>query len=87
MFVGDANVGKTSLLQNLTSRRGFMTYYSEIQTSYNQIPLATVGVDLGDYKYSPNPSKPEVTFMTWDFAGQVWLKYLLLLFLLTLSLM
>ena len=30
----------------------------------------TVGVELGDWEYGPG-NKPKVTFMTWDFGGQV----------------
>lgn len=71
MFVGDANIGKSSLLLTLTSKGGKMTHFSEVQMLLNNIPLATVGVDLGEYEYSPRPNKPTVTFMTWDFAGQV----------------
>ena len=35
----------------------------------NKQPLSTVGVDLGDWEYTPI-RKPKVTFMTWDFGGQ-----------------
>ena len=69
MIVGAANKGKTSLLMNLT-KKGKMTRFKEVEVGYNNRPLATVGVDLGDWEYAPN-KKPKVTFMTWDFGGQV----------------
>ena len=69
MVVGAANKGKTSLLMNLT-KKGKMTRFKEVEVGYNNRPLATVGVDLGDWEYAPS-KKPKVTFMTWDFGGQV----------------
>ena len=69
MVVGAANKGKTSLLMNLT-KKGKMTRFKEVEVGYNNRPLATVGVDLGDWEYATN-KKPKVTFMTWDFGGQV----------------
>ena len=68
MVVGEANKGKTSLLLNLT-RRGKVNHYKEVQMSHNNVPLATVGVDLGDWEYAPR-NKNKITFMTWDFGGQ-----------------
>ena len=68
MVVGEANKGKTSLIYNLT-KRGKMTRFKEVAMGYNNQPLATVGVDLGDWEYAPR-GKPKVTFMTWDFGGQ-----------------
>lgn len=47
-----------------------MNRFKDVEMSYNNLPLATVGVDLGDWEYSPNNRKPKVTFMTWDFGGQ-----------------
>lgn len=70
MLVGEANKGKTSLLLSL-AKRGKMTHYSKVGIGKNSKPLSTVGVDLGEYKYSPHASRPIVTFMTWDFGGQV----------------
>lgn len=71
MLVGDANKGKTSLLLNLT-KRGKMTHFSNVDVGFNDIPLSTVGVELGEYQYSPHTTtKPTITFMTWDFGGQV----------------
>ena len=68
MLVGDANKGKTSLLQNLTKKRGKMIHH----TARDIVPLSTVGVDLGEFTFSPPQSnKPPITFMTWDFGGQV----------------
>lgn len=64
MLVGEANKGKTSLLLSLAN-------YSKVGIGKNSKPLSTVGVDLGEYKYSPHASRPIVTFMTWDFGGQV----------------
>ena len=68
MVVGEGNKGKTSLLLNLT-RRGRIIRFKEIEMSYNNVPLATVGVDLGDWEYAPR-NKNKITFMTWDFGGQ-----------------
>lgn len=73
MLVGDANKGKTSLLLSLT-KKGQMTHYNQVIKGTNEAPLSTVGVELGEFKYSPapsDPSRPIVTFMTWDFGGQV----------------
>lgn len=74
MFVGESNKGKTSLLMALT-RRGKVNHYQDIKLSLNRKPLSTVGVDLGDWEYAKQtgillPGK-KVTFMTWDFGGQV----------------
>ena len=66
MFIGNSNVGKTSLLLNLT-RKGKTTRFKEIEKGLNKQPLSTVGVDLGDWEYG---KRPKVTFMTWDFGGQ-----------------
>lgn len=68
MVVGEGNKGKTSLLLNLT-KKGRIVRFKEIEMSYNHVPLATVGVDLGDWEYAPR-GKNKVTFMTWDFGGQ-----------------
>ena len=68
MLVGNCNKGKTSLLLHLT-RKGKMTHFKEVEFGMNKQPLSTVGVDLGDWEYTPS-RKPKVTFMTWDFGGQ-----------------
>ena len=68
MLVGNCNKGKTSLLLNLT-RKGKITRFKEVEMGLNKQPLSTVGVDLGDWEYTPT-RKPKVTFMTWDFGGQ-----------------
>lgn len=68
MVVGEGNKGKTSLLINLT-KKGVINRFKEVEMGYNNLPLATVGVDLGDWDYAPK-GKPKITFMTWDFAGQ-----------------
>ncbi len=73
MLVGDANKGKTSLLLNLTKNKGKMIHYTSVEMGVKN-PLSTVGVDLGEFTYSPNTSKPAITFMTWDFGGQVSVK-------------
>lgn len=67
MFVGNSNVGKTSLLMNLT-RKGKITRFKEVERGLNKQLLSTVGVDLGDWECSTR--KPKITFMTWDFGGQ-----------------
>lgn len=70
MVVGEDNKGKTSLLLSLT-KAGNMERYKEVAMNHsNQTPLATNGVDLGDWVYAPK-GKEKVTFMTWDFGGQV----------------
>ena len=68
MIVGEGNKGKTSLLLSLT-KKGHINRFKEVEMGYNNLPLATVGVELGDWEYSPK-GKPKVTFMTWDFGGQ-----------------
>lgn len=73
MLVGQANKGKTSLLLNLT-KKGRMVHYSKVEIGTNVKPLSTVGVELGEYTYSPAANKPIITFMTWDFGGQVRLR-------------
>ena len=69
MVVGEANKGKTSLLLSLT-KQGNMTRFKEVALDRHQQPLATNGVELGDWEYAPR-GKEKVTFMTWDFGGQV----------------
>lgn len=69
MFIGNSNVGKTSLLLNLT-RKGKVTRFKEVEKGLNKQPLSTVGVDLGDWEYSTTSRRPKITFMTWDFGGQ-----------------
>ena len=69
MVVGEGDKGKTTLLLNLT-RKGKVLRFKEVEMGLSNRPLATVGVDLGDWEYAPG-KKPKVTFMTWDFGGQV----------------
>ena len=69
MVVGEANKGKTSLLLSLT-RRGKMTPFKKVALGRHREPLATDGVELGDWEYAP-ARREKVTFMTWDFGGQV----------------
>ena len=70
MFVGSANAGKTTLLLQLT-KKGSMVHQRIVQKGVDGKPLSTVGVELGEWEYSPKMSRPKVTFMTWDFGGQV----------------
>ena len=70
MLVGSANAGKTTLLLQLT-KKGRMVHQRAVQVGINGLPLSTVGVELGQWEYSPTRSLPVVTFMTWDFGGQV----------------
>ena len=70
MFVGSANAGKTTLLLELT-KKGSMVHQRIVQKGVNGKPLSTVGVELGEWEYSPKPNKEKITFMTWDFGGQV----------------
>ena len=74
MFVGESNKGKTSLLMALT-RKGKVNQYQDVRLNLNRKPLSTVGVDLGDWEYAKQTSLllagKKVTFMTWDFGGQV----------------
>ena len=70
MLIGDSNVGKTSLLLNLT-KKGKVSRFKEVEKGLNKLPLSTVGVDLGDWEYSPSLRLKPVTFMTWDFGGQI----------------
>ena len=69
MVVGEDNKGKTSLLLSLT-KSGNMVRFKEVAMNHNHQPLATNGVELGDWEYAPR-GKERVTFMTWDFGGQV----------------
>lgn len=72
MIVGEANKGKTSLLLSLTkTQKGTTTHFCPVEMGINDAPLSTVGVELAEFKYSPNISKPTITFLTWDFGGQV----------------
>lgn len=79
MFVGDSNKGKTSLLMALT-RRGKVNHYQDIKLNLNRKPLSTVGVDLGDWEYAKQTTLitagKKITFMTWDFGGQVSINFL-----------
>lgn len=74
MFVGESNKGKTSLLMALT-RKGKVNQYQDVRLNVNRKPLSTVGVELGDWEYAKQTSLllvgKKVTFMTWDFGGQV----------------
>ena len=74
MFVGESNKGKTSLLMALT-RKGRINHYQDIRLNVNGKPLSTVGVDLGDWEYAKQTNilhaGKKITFMTWDFGGQV----------------
>ena len=69
MVVGEDNKGKTSLLLSLT-RQGSMVRFREVALDHRHQPLATNGVELGDWEYAPR-GRQKVTFMTWDFGGQV----------------
>ena len=69
MLVGSANAGKTTLLLQLT-KKGRMVHQRAVQVGINGLPLSTVGVELGQWEYS-RKRNPKVTFMTWDFGGQV----------------
>ena len=70
MFMGSANAGKTTLLLQLT-KKGKMIHQRAVQVQRNGQPLSTVGVELGQWEYSPKKSLSNITFMTWDFGGQV----------------
>ena len=74
MFVGESNKGKTSLLMALT-KKGRVNHYQDIRLNPNRKPLSTVGVDLGDWEYAKQTNiilaGKKITFMTWDFGGQV----------------
>ena len=78
MFVGESNKGKTSLLLALT-KKGKANQYQEVKLNVNHKPLSTVGVDLGDWEYAKQTgllsktgsTAKKITFMTWDFGGQV----------------
>lgn len=69
MVVGEDNKGKTSLLLSLT-RSGNMVHFKEVAMDHHHQPLTTNGVELGDWEFAPR-GKEKVTFMTWDFGGQV----------------
>ena len=71
MLMGASNGGKTTLLLQL-KKRGKNVDQRPVQRGLKGDPLSTVGVELGQWKYSPNLSSPPITFMTWDFGGQVY---------------
>ena len=73
MLVGESNKGKTSLLLALT-KKGKVHRFKKVARGHNSLPLSTVGVDLSDWEIS-QPKKGKVTFMTWDFGGQVRMVY------------
>ena len=56
MLVGKQNVGKTTMVGCLQGKQ-----YPE---------GSTIGVDIGDWSYSPSWFKPVFSFGVWDFAGQ-----------------
>ena len=74
MFMGSANAGRTTLLLQLTKKKGKLVRQRPVQMGINGIPLSTVGVELGQWEYSPKLSSPPITFMTWDFGGQVFFR-------------
>ena len=69
MLVGSANAGKTTLLLELT-KKGKMVHQRPVQMGVNGLPLSTVGVELGEWECAV-AKNPPITFMTWDFGGQV----------------
>ena len=70
MLMGSVRAGKTTLLQQLT-KSGTLDRRKEVEMGFNGEPLSTVGVDLGDWVYRSKKGLPKITFMTWDFGGQV----------------
>lgn len=74
MLMGPANAGKTTLLLHL-AKKGKMVHQRAVQVQRSGQPLSTVGVELGQWEYSPKRNLPNTTFMTWDFGGQV--RYLI----------
>ena len=79
MLVGSANAGKTTLLLQLT-KKGKMAHQRTVQMGVNRLPLSTIGVELGQWEYSPKRNLPVITFMTWDFGGQVHVGYVIYMF-------
>ena len=71
MLMGSTNAGKTTLLLQLTKKKGKLVRQRPVQMGINGTPLSTVGVELGQWEYSPKLCCPPITFMTWDFGGQV----------------
>lgn len=77
MIVGLENKGKTSLLRALKSEdsrkpKGQESNWSQRMAQKNQrsvsTQLSTVGIDLGEWTCSDGTH--DITFRTWDFAGQ-----------------
>ena len=69
MVVGEPNMGKTSLLLNLV-KKGRVKRFVGKEMSSIDCQLTSSGVELGDWEYSQR-GKSKITFMTWDFGGQV----------------
>ena len=73
MFVGDGNVGKTSLLRALKRRRerikeGKKAGKDKKEKDEN---IATDGIHISDYEYQdPKDANMLITYSCWDFAGQ-----------------
>ena len=66
--VGNAGSGKTTLLQQLT-KQGRITR-RRCHTIGEELSDAPVAADFMEWQYAPRSQK-KVTFMTWDFGGQV----------------
>lgn len=81
MIVGQANIGKTTLLAALRregkSNNPFRHFGQRVYNtptagdSRTGDTVSTVGVDIGDLTFERRSGKGKVTFKTWDFGGQV----------------
>jgi Leucine-rich repeat (LRR) protein len=72
MFVGDGNVGKTSLLRALKRRREKGGKVDGKRDGRKEENIATDGIHISDYEYQ-DPKEAGgmvITYSCWDFAGQ-----------------
>ena len=84
MFVGKAGRGKTTLLRRISERgqRGLQENWvlsrMSAEAKQYQKDLSTVGIVVSDWTYTKRlltehtkTQLRNITFMTWDFGGQV----------------
>ena len=84
MFVGKAGRGKTTLLRRISERgqRGLQENWvlsrMSAEAKQYQKDLSTVGIVVSDWTYTKKLQTEQtktqlrnITFMTWDFGGQV----------------
>ncbi|XP_067948153.1 leucine-rich repeat serine/threonine-protein kinase 1-like [Watersipora subatra] len=80
MIVGQANIGKTSLLaalRRVEKSSNPFKHFNQRVTNSNVAgdrrtgdTVSTVGVDIGDLTFEKRDGRGKVVFKTWDFGGQ-----------------